>query len=468
MRESPRTSQDACEESSTPDVQAGIELSPSICYRMQPDRQMLGDASCDDCSVISRESVADGSNQMPPCLLSQQHHTRISLDGVCRIALMVTPQASDEPIDQAWEAVSTIRAIMKQQSVPMTVTMQTVFVRSADDIPAFKKLFEAYYGHRCPVSNFVVQPPCGGEALAIEAWALGGHDVDVEFSSPEIVTVSYDRLRWIYAAGVSSSPDARGAYDESAGAFERLNRGLQQAGTTFRYVPRVWLYQGGITSMETTADNESIERYRELNRARTDFFDQQHRLGQMLVREDGRTVYPASTGIGTCGDGLIISCLALQTDRDDVRLIPLENPGQTSAFDYGQEYSVKSPKFSRAMAVVIGDYVTTWVSGTASILNSETVHKGDVEKQTEQAIDNIERLISAENFARHGLADSGAQLTDLAKLHVYVRNLGDYEICRQVCQRRFGSLPSIYAHADICRSDLLVEIEGVAFSKRNP
>ncbi len=52
------------------------------------------------------------------------------------------------------------------------------------------------------------------------------------------------------------------------------------------------------------------------------------------------------------------------------------------------------------MAVTIGDYVTTWVSGTASILDSESVHLGDIEKQTEQTIDNIERLISPENFAR--------------------------------------------------------------------
>ncbi len=51
---------------------------------------------------------------------------------------------------------------------------------------------------------------------------------------------------------------------------------------------------------------------------------------------------------------------------------PLENPLQTPAFDYPQSYSAKSPKFSRAMAMRIGDHVTTWISGTASIVNSET------------------------------------------------------------------------------------------------
>jgi enamine deaminase RidA (YjgF/YER057c/UK114 family) len=228
------------------------------------------------------------------------------------------------------------------------------------------------------------------------------------------------------------------------------------------------LYQGNITGNEQDETHQEIERYRELNRARTDFFQQQEELGLMVVSRDRQVRYPASTGIGMADGGLIVSCMALQTLRDDVRLVPLENPGQTSAFDYARRFSVQSPKFSRAMAVKIGDYVTIWVSGTASILDSETVHPGDVEKQTEQTIDNIERLISPENLERHGLAGAGAKLTDLAKIRVYVKRQEDYEKCREVCQRRFGALPSIYAQADVCRSELLVEIEGVAFSTVSP
>ena len=63
----------------------------------------------------------------------------------------------------------------------MTVTKQAVFVRSAEDIEAFRRLFAAYYGDLMPATSFIVQPPCGGQALAIEAWALGGENVDVQF-----------------------------------------------------------------------------------------------------------------------------------------------------------------------------------------------------------------------------------------------------------------------------------------------
>jgi len=114
---------------------------------------------------------------------------------------------------------------------------------------------------------------------------------------------------------------------------------------------------------------------------------------------------------------------------------------------------------------VLGDYVTTWISGTASIVNSETRYPGDVEKQTEQTIDNIERLIAPDNFALHGVAGAGASLSDVAKIRVYIKRAEDLAKCRAVCQRRFGKVPVIYALADICRPDLLVEIEGVAFSR---
>ena len=98
----------------------------AICYRMEPAKQMLtGEACGDDCDA------SDDTNKMPPCLLSDQQHSVVHLDRVTRVALMVTPQPDGEAIDQAWEAVSTIRVILKQQSVPMTLTKQTVFVRNA-------------------------------------------------------------------------------------------------------------------------------------------------------------------------------------------------------------------------------------------------------------------------------------------------------------------------------------------------
>jgi len=125
--------------------------------------------------------------------------------------------------------------------------------------------------------------------------------------------------------------------------------------------------------------------------------------------------YPSSTGIGMADAGLVASCLSLETWRKDVFLLPLENPLQTPAYAYKSlcSNSMESPKFSRAMALVLGGYVTTWISGTASIVNSGSRYLQDVEKQTEQPIDNIEKLISPENFAAHGVQSARTSLHDL-------------------------------------------------------
>jgi len=100
------------------------------------------------------------------------------------------------------------------------------------------------------------------------------------------------------------------------------------------------------------------------------------------------------------------------------------------------------------------------------VINSTSCHHGDIEKQTEQAIANIGRLIAADNFAFHGVNGAGADLQDFAKIRVYLKHAEHYGTCKAICERHFGSVPAIYAAADICRPELLVEIEGVAFSRR--
>ncbi len=432
----------------------------AICYRMEPTKRMLCGA---EFKYPNGVCAAGNGNHMPPCLLCDQTHTAINLEKVHRVALMVTPQATGDVTDQAWEAISTIRAILKQQATQMAVTSQTIFLRRAEDEAPCRTLLQAYFRERMPATNFVVQPPCGGQALAIEAWAVGGDDAEIQFLEPGIVTVAYDGLRWIHLGGIAPSPSVSTAYAQAKQAFDEMARRLDVAGASLQDVVRTWLYVGGITEIE-----HDVERYRELNRARTDFFTEQEAKGRMSVHREGLAYYPASTGIGMAGRGLLVSCLALQSQRKDLRLLPLENPLQTSAFQYAHRFSAKSPKFSRAMAVVVGDYVTTWISGTASIVNSESVHLGDIEQQTEQTIDNIQNLISRENFERHGVPGAGSELRDLAKVRVYVKRPEDFATCRAICERRFGPLPIIFAQADVCRSELLVEIEGVAFSRFNP
>ena len=385
---------------------------------------------------------------------------RVSLGDSWRLAAILVPAGRGSFTRQAREILACLQAILAEQPVPMVLTVQTVFLRDPADQARYEKLMRDTFGAGQPVGNFVAQAPCDGSALAVEIWAVGGESVRVERFGAGTLRVSCDGVKWVHCAGVGAAASVSGACPRTLEALGQIRSALGRAGSDFRHVVRTWFYLGGITAPEGAS-----QRYKELNRARAEFY-RDISFGFAGARQKNPTaLYPASTGIGMAGDGLAVSCLALETSREDVLLAPLENPVQTPAYVYSAGYSPASPKFSRAMALRLGDCLTTWISGTASIVNSESRFAGDVEGQTGQTIDNIERLISRENFARHGIPGGGAELRDLAKIRVYLKRPEDLAACKKICDRRFGAAPAVYAVADVCRPELLVEIEGVAFSR---
>ena len=359
------------------------------------------------------------------------------------MALMVTPRGRASFRDQAIEALEGLGRILGRQPQRMVVTVQTIFLRDARDQTECEDLLNRHFGDAAPVTNFVFQPPCSGAALALEVWAIGGKAARVERFGPHTMVVSYDGVRWVHCGGIKPLA-TEGAYSQTKDAIGRMREALAQAGAGFESVVRTWFYLGGIVGAEGDK-----QRYQEFNRARSDLYRDIRFCSALRPKSGERPIYPASTGIGMAGSGLVLSCLALETSRKDILLQPLENPRQTPAYSYDPRYSSESPKFSRAMALLLGDTVTTWVSGTASIVDSETCHVGDIEGQTEQTIDNIERLIAPENFAAHGLEGVGASLSDLAKVRVYLKHPQDWLRCQAVCQRHFGEVPAVYAVADV-------------------
>jgi hypothetical protein len=86
--------------------------------------------------------------------------------------------------------------------------------------------------------------------------------------------------------------------------------------------------------------------------------------------------------------------------------------------------------------------------------------------QAHETLENIAALVSEDNLGRHGLPGWGTTLEGLAVARVYVKRPQDYVRVREVCQQRLGEVPATYVVADVCRPDLLVEIEGVAFSRK--
>ena len=166
-------------------------------------------------------------------------------------------------------------------------------------------------------------------------------------------------------------------------AYRQLDAARMACGSPHWW--RFWNYLGGIVEGEGDA-----ERYRQFTLGRHRAWSATGQIEQSL---------PAATAIG-CAEGLHIFALAGRLPATSI-----ENPRQVSAWRYPRDYGLRPPSFARASLVREGPQGWLFVSGTASIVNAETVHKGDAEKQTEQTLTNIEKLIAPENFARHGWAD---------------------------------------------------------------
>lgn len=387
----------------------------------------------------------------------------VDLNDVRHVFAAATPRSGAALEEQAHDALRTIEAVIQEEGTRGSIVHQAVFLADYNQTDACRKIMRDFYGDQMPATAYVPQHPCNGKLLSIEALGVGKGkgDVTIQRISDQLVLAGHNGIAWVHCAQIVPEIESQGVYDRSINAFAQMKTLLANAGVRFDQIIRTWLYLGGI--VEGDGDEQ---RYKELNRARTDFFEGTQFLANCLIPgRNGQAIFPASTGIGTDNRDVMMGCIALATDRTDILATPLENPRQVSAFDYAARYSPKSPKFARAMALSCGNYATILISGTASITQQETQHLGDAARQTRETLDNIAALISEENLRHHGLPGLGTSLDSLALVRVYIKRQEDYEKVRAVCESRLGELPTIYAIADVCRPDLLVEIEGMAFSK---
>jgi len=103
-----------------------------------------------------------------------------------------------------------------------------------------------------------------------------------------------------------------------------------------------------------------------------------------------------------------------------------------------------------------------FISGTASIIGENTVGVNNPVQQTEVTIQNIQRLYSKEVLKQ--ISDN-IFLSRYGHARVYIKKREHYPAIREVFETHFGNQPVVYIIADICRNDLLVEIEGKVILK---
>lgn len=226
-------------------------------------------------------------------------------------------------------------------------------------------------------------------------------------------------------------------------AYTQIFAALESSG--YRQLVRIWNYVP-----EIGQPTETGERYWLFNDARQESFLASGRPVTATV--------PAACALGTPkGSPLVIYFLA---HKGAVQM--LENPRQVSAYRYPAQYGPRSPTFSRAALLAEGAG-TLMISGTASIVGHETVHFDDVAAQTRESLVNIGALTAD---ASRRLVSQRFALESLA-YKVYLRHEAHLPEIVNVMQQTVGSAaPVAYMRADICRRDLLVEIEAVGAAQR--
>lgn len=270
-----------------------------------------------------------------------------------------------------------------------------------------------------------------------EAWWVEG---DVEYSScgPVRIAQSGDYAVLILEYDESGVDDHRLFVRD---AYRELLRAL--ATTRHPQLVKVWNYLGAINEGEGDE-----ERYRQFSAGRAMAFSEAG-----LVDEHA----PTGTGVGTMqARGLTI--IALCSARD---FALAENPRQVSAFDYPRQYGPKSPKFGRGGSVVTADHCLRLISGTASIVGHESMHPEDTLAQLDETLRNLDSLCDA--VSKSSENSPRLVLDDRSVLRVYLRNPEDYTVVAEKLRDRLGPGADqvAFLHADICRRELLLEIDGV-------
>jgi chorismate lyase / 3-hydroxybenzoate synthase len=208
----------------------------------------------------------------------------------------------------------------------------------------------------------------------------------------------------------------------------------------YGHLLRVWNYFPEINS-----DTDGLERYQRFCRGRHEAFVAKGRF----VANDA----PAACALGSRGGLLVVYFLAARQAGQRV-----ENPRQLSAYHYPEQYGPRSPAFSRAMLASGTEDALLFISGTAGIVGHETQHVGNAAEQARETVANILAVIEEARHAGLRFAISQGQLS----MKAYLRRAEFLPIVRDALAQAFGSgADVVYLQADICRSDLLLEVEGV-------
>ena len=340
-----------------------------------------------------------------------------------------------------------MHGMMDRQNSPVQAAQQSVHVRHATTAAALPCLRVRYefvdahaalaqtdvlavigFGNAVPVTDdprWLRVPLQPEETVApLEIWHTHGpiehgRDGALRWSSDGDYAFVALELDEAAHGGIASATDA---------AYRAL--GAWRSASATPHWLRIWNYLDAINT-----GNGDDERYRQFCR------------GRAAAATDS---YPAATAIGVRDGRRVVQVYALAARQPGTAV---ENPRQVNAWRYPRQYGPAAPGFARGMLAPTHP-AQLFISGTAAVVGHASHHHDDATAQLAETLTNLDSLRTAAHIATSFGANS--------LLKVYVRHARDVASLREQLHARWGAdTPLLFLYGDICRAELLVEIDGI-------
>ena len=310
-----------------------------------------------------------------------------------------------------------------------TVVTQTVFAPMGQDNSSVSVLKEAIDDCDWPLmwidSGHRKGSPLGG----MHIHAVSGADVErITLADRTVGSVFQDdSARYCYLADLWSDNQQASRTEQAEQTFDMMEAAIKLGGMEFSNIVRTWLYL-----------DELLQWYDPFNRVRDDFF---------RCRGVFDALVPASTGISganPAGAAVIAGALAVEPLNNSMNISAVPSPLQCPALKYGSS-------FSRAIEISLPSYSRVMVSGTASIEpGGKTVYLDDVPGQIDLTMQVVKAI----------LAQRDMTWSDVTRGIAYFKSDDFYQAYEDYCRGEdMPDMPMIITENDVCRHDLLFEIE---------
>ena len=328
--------------------------------------------------------------------------------------------------DESPHAIFQKAAQAVRQNHAQVISQEIFGIADADGTAgnAWRQAFQGIQGPVTWLEDGHNVPLCG-----THIWAIADARVNRVESAGKLIGSWFADpwAKYCRLGGILPDDNSASRFEQASNVIKKLLRILQAEKMNYQQVFRTWFYNDNI-----------LQWYDDFNHVRNDIY-QKWGVFDRLV--------PASTGVGgrnTTDAALVGGLLAVQPKSDECRVQAVISPLQNPALDYGSS-------FSRAVEISLPDHRRIFVSGTASIdPEGNTVHRDDPQAQVKLTMEVVCAILESRNM----------DWADVTRALAYFKHAQDAHLFEQYRKdNHIPDFPVVIARNDICRDDLLFELE---------